>query len=144
VAQVRRIVAEGGCADRLDWHENQPFDEYIRRTRAAHVFVNPSVVAADGDAEGGCPLTVIELAAAGMPVLGSAHCDIPEAVLDGRSGFIVPERDAAALHERMEHLLLHPEIWPELGRAGRAHVEREYNRKHQPAKLETLYDRLLG
>ena len=102
------------------------------------------MLAADGDAEGGCPLTVIELSASGMPVLGSTHCDIPEAVVDGKGGFIVPERDARALHERMEHLVLHPEIWAEVGRAGRAHIEREYNQKNQPAKLEALYDRLLS
>jgi colanic acid/amylovoran biosynthesis glycosyltransferase len=144
VREVRRALAQGGCRDRVTWLGQQPFDEYMRLTREAHIFLSPSVLAADGDAEGGCPLTVIELAAAGMPVVGTDHCDIPEAVLDGESGFIVPQRDVEALAERMEHLVLHPEIWPEMGRAGRAHIEREFDRKRQAAKLEALYDRLLS
>lgn len=144
IEEIERAATDGNCADKVIWHKHQPFDEYIRLTRRAHVFLCPSVHAGDGDAEGGCPLTVIEMSAGGMPIVGSDHCDIPEVVVDGKSGFVTPERDVDALAERMEHLVLHPETWPALGRAGRAHIESEYNRKHQPAKLETLYDRVLS
>jgi colanic acid/amylovoran biosynthesis glycosyltransferase len=144
VRDVKQVLAEGNCADKFTWYEHQLFDEYIRLTREAHVFLSPSVLAANGDAEGGCPLTVIELSAAGMPIVGSDHCDIPEAVVDGEGGFIVPQRDAVALAERMEHLILHPEIWPAMGRAGRSRIDREFNQNRQPAKLEALYDLVLS
>jgi len=60
----------------------------------------------------------------GMPILSTTHCDIPEVVLDGRSGYLVPEKDIHALSEKLEYLVKHPKIWPEMGQAGREHVEK--------------------
>ena len=105
--------------------------------------MTPSVLASNGDAEGGCPVTVIELSAAGMPVLSSRHCDIPEVVLDGVSGHLAPEKDVEALTDRLEFLVTHPELWPGMGRAGRAHVEVQFNAALQPGRLENIYDELL-
>jgi glycosyltransferase involved in cell wall biosynthesis len=42
-----------------------------------------------------------------------------------------------ALAEKLTYLIEHPEIWPEMGRAGRAHVEANYN-------IDKLNDRLVG
>jgi colanic acid/amylovoran biosynthesis glycosyltransferase len=102
------------------------------------------VHAANGDAEGGAPVTLIEMSAAGLPIVASDHCDIPEVVVHGESGLIVPEGDAEALADTLLALAAAPERWPAMGRAGRAHVEREYDVAKQVAKLEALYDELAG
>lgn len=143
IAQLKQVAVDLGIADKITWYGMQPFDVYLRITRDSHLFMSPSVLAADGDAEGGCPLTILELSAAGMPILASEHCDIPEAVIDGVTGYLAPERDVDALSERLEYLVAHPEQWEAMGRAGRAHIEMEYNARAQPAKLETIYDRLI-
>jgi len=52
---------------------------------------------------------------------------------------LVPERDVAALAERIEHLADHPELWPGMGRAGRAHVEQNYNCEKLSHQLVELY-----
>ena len=127
VHALKSEAAARGVADRVTWYSGMPYDEYLRFAELAHLYLAPSVIAANGDAEGGCPVAVIELSAAGMPVLASRHCDIPEVVLDGVSGYLAPEKDVNALTDRLESLVTHPEKWPEMGRAGRAHVEAEYN-----------------
>jgi colanic acid/amylovoran biosynthesis glycosyltransferase len=83
------------------------------------------------------------MSASGMPIISTYHCDIPEVVVDGESGLLVPERDVDALAERLEYLVNHPEKWEEMGRAGRQHIEAEYDVRKQVPKLEKLYAKAL-
>jgi colanic acid/amylovoran biosynthesis glycosyltransferase len=102
----------------------------------ADVLVAASVTAADGDEEG-IPNVLKEAMASGMPVVGTRHAGIPELVEDGISGWLVPERDVAALAAALARLAAEPERWASMGRAGRAKVEREYD-------IHRLNDRFAG
>ena len=62
-----------------------------------------------------------------------------QAIIDGKSGFLVPERDVDALAERLEYLVKHPELWPEMGRAGRRFVEEHYDIKKLNRRLVEIY-----
>jgi colanic acid/amylovoran biosynthesis glycosyltransferase len=79
-----------------------------------------------GDAEGQ-GLFLQEAQACGLPVIATQHGALPEGLVPDRSGFLVPERDVDALTARLEFLLTHPEMWPEMGRAGRTFVEGRYD-----------------
>ncbi len=103
--------------------------------RSSHLFLLPSVTAGDGDMEGQ-GLVLQEAQAAGLPVVSTRHNGIPEGVRDGETGFLVPERDPAALAERLTYLVEHPEVWPAMGHAGRALVEAEFD-------IEILNDHLV-
>lgn len=116
--------------------------EIIELLRQADILLAPSVTAEDGDQEG-TPTVLMEALAQGLPVLSTQHSGIPELVQDGESGFLVPERDVDALAERLEYLITHPEIWPEMGRAGRDYVERYHDINKLNDQLVTLYQRLL-
>ena len=72
-----------------------------------------------------------------LPVIATRHGGIPELVEDGISGFLVPERDAAAITEKLVHLAEHPELWARMGSAGRAYVETHYD-------LDVLNDKLVA
>jgi colanic acid/amylovoran biosynthesis glycosyltransferase len=85
----------------------------------------------------------MEALAQGLPVLSTLHSGIPEVVQDGESGFLVPERDVDALAEKLGYLMEHPERWPEMGRAGREHIERYYDIRKLNGQLVQLYQRLL-
>jgi colanic acid/amylovoran biosynthesis glycosyltransferase len=83
------------------------------------------------------------MSAYGMPIVSTFHCDIPEVVINGESGFLVKEKDVDGLAERLEHLITHPELWESMGRTGRKHIEEEFNIVTQAAKLEAFYDSVL-
>ena len=100
-----------------------PYDAYAEEAVRAHIFLAPSVTAANGDSEGGAPTVLLEMQARGLPILSSRHADIPEVVVDNVSGYLAPERDVEALSEKLVQLLAHPEQWDEMGQAGRAHME---------------------
>lgn len=119
----------------LGWKSHE---EVIRLLQDAQILIAPSVTAKDGDQEG-IPNAIKEAMALGLPVIATQHSGIPELVEDGVSGFLVRERDADALADRLSCLLDHPEKWGDMGRAGRAKVERDYDMKTLNDRLVELY-----
>ena len=108
----------------------------------ADVFLAPSVTSNNGDQEG-TPTVIIEALARGFPVLSTLHSGIPELVQGGRSGFLVPERDSAALAGKLECLCKHPEKCCEMGKAGRDWVERLFDINKLNNQLVSIYERSL-
>ena len=121
----------------------QTQDAVINWLERSHLLIAPSVTAKNGDQEG-IPNVLKEAMAMGLPVLSTYHSGIPELVENGVSGFLVPERDPAALAERLGHLADHPELWPAMGRAGRAKIEAEYDINKLNDELVCLYQSLLS
>lgn len=120
----------------------QSHEGLLRAAAGCHLFVSPSVRAADGDTEGGAPVTIIEMAASGMPVVSTTHCDIPEVLEDGVSGLLAPERDVSALAERITYLLDHPERWSAMAHAARSRIEAEFDSVLQGQRLASIYESL--
>lgn len=139
---VERAILRASLWDRVVMRGALPHAETLREMQKAHLFVLPSLTASDGDMEG-TPTVLMEAQASGMPVVSTFHADIPEVVLDGESGFLVPERDSRVLADRLSHLLKNPDLWPEIGQAGRRHIERRYNIHREAQNLEEIYAALL-
>ncbi|MDJ0588425.1 MAG: glycosyltransferase [Pleurocapsa sp. MO_226.B13] len=117
----------------MGWRNETEIVEILSNTQ---IFVAPSVTAADGNQD--APINVLkEAMAIGLPVVSTYHGGIPELVEDGKSGFLVPEKDAAALAERLSYLIEHPEFWSPMGKAGREFVLKHYN-------LEQINDDLIN
>ena len=120
----------------------QPHDVFLKEAERNHIFISPSVTASDGDTEGGAPVSIIEMAASGMPIVSTAHCDIPEIVLDGVTGFLAEERDVSGLLSILNRLIDYPD-WNQMLISGRKHVESEYNAEIQADKLAELYQKVV-
>jgi colanic acid/amylovoran biosynthesis glycosyltransferase len=110
--------------------------------RDSHIFILPSVTAADGDMEG-IPVVLMEAMAAGLPAVSTYHSGIPELIKNGTNGFLVPEKDVDALAEKLEYLITHPENWPKIGAASREYVQKNYDIKILNQKLIKIYKSLL-
>ncbi len=118
--------------------QNEALDLY----QQAHIFILPGVIGRNGGTEGQ-GLVLQEAQAVGLPIVSTSVGGIPEGMLDGKSGFLVPERDVDALSDRFRYLVEHPELWPEMGRCGRRLVEEKYDIKILNSKLVRIYDALL-
>ena len=140
-AALERQARELG--DRVRFLGELPSEEVANWMRRASVLAAPSLTAADGDAEG-LPNVVVEAAASGLPVVGSRHSGIPEAIEDGVSGFLVPENDTGALAARLRDLLGSESLRLEMGIAARRLAERKFNRQLLTARLESIYDEVAG
>jgi glycosyltransferase involved in cell wall biosynthesis len=112
--------------------------EAVRREMArASVLLAPSVVARDGDRESGM-LVVKEAGASGLPVVASQHGGIPEIVVDGETGWLVPERDVDALAQNLLMLAADPGLRARAGEAARARMAERYDTVKQNRTLEAL------
>jgi colanic acid/amylovoran biosynthesis glycosyltransferase len=96
--ELERLASDLGVTDRVRFVGWLSREAMPRAMAEADCMVAPSVTAADGDMEG-LPLVIVEAMATGLPVIGTRHSGIPEAVLDGQNGLIVEERDVAGLAE---------------------------------------------
>ncbi len=107
--------------------------------RKAAMLLLPSIRTATGRVEG-LGMVMLEAAATGVPVIGSRIGGIPEAVIDGQTGFLVPERDTDMLARRMDDLLGDPMMRHRMGDEARAFIELKFDIRHQTRILEGLYD----
>jgi len=75
----------------------------------------------------GMPVSVLEAMAAGLPVVASAVDGLEEVVIDGKTGFLTPPGDAAALAARLGQLIDDPSLRNALGKAGRERAEEYFS-----------------
>lgn len=136
--RIERQVDGLGLRQRVQVTGQQDQKEVISHLRRSHLLIAPSVTASDGDQEG-IPNVLKEAMATGIPVLATSHSGIPELVEDGVSGHLVEERNVDALAAGLVRLLESPETWPEMGRAGRAKVEAEFDSGNLNDELVELY-----
>jgi colanic acid/amylovoran biosynthesis glycosyltransferase len=103
-------------------HNEEVADLY----READVFILTSVTSQDGDMEGQ-GLVLQEAQSTGLPVISTLHNGIPDGVLDGVSGFLVPEKDAAAAARRLAELSGDAGLRFRMGKAGSDFVRINYD-----------------
>lgn len=131
-----------GIHDRVRFLGGLPPEEVRRWMRRAWLLAAPSITARDGDSEG-LPTVICEAAAVGLPVVASIHSGLKEAVLDGKTGLLVPEGDVTALASAIAGLLRDPVLRRHMASAARRLGEERFSRDRQIARLEAHYDRLL-
>ncbi|MDR3637997.1 MAG: glycosyltransferase, partial [Isosphaeraceae bacterium] len=92
----------------------------------AAVVVVPSRQLGSGDRDG-LPNVILEALGSARPVVATAVGGIPEVVVDGRNGFLVPPDDPAALADAIRHILTNRDDARRLGLAGAALVRSDFD-----------------
>jgi colanic acid/amylovoran biosynthesis glycosyltransferase len=141
--RLRALAASLGVADRVEFLGARPHAEVLAMMRKAAMLVLPGIRTATGREEG-LGMVLLEAAATGVPIIGSRIGGIPECIVDGKTGFLVPERDEEALAARMAELLKDPVRRKSMGAAGRALIEDRFDIDRQTAALENFYDSVLA
>ena len=137
--KIMQAVQDGGLAGKVTFLGYQPHSVFFDEAFKHDIFLSPSVTAQSGDTEGGAPVTIIEMAATGMPVVSTKHCDIPGVILDEQTGLLAEERDVEGLYERLRWFVDNPDKWQDMLEKGRKHLEAEFDAKKQGKKLAELY-----
>ncbi len=146
-AEKRRILA---TVDRCDLNGSvrmlgyQPHARLLEEARRHHIFLSPSITARDGDTEGGAPVSLIEMAASGIVVVSTNHCDIPGVVRHGVTGLLADERDVNGLVTNLEWLVEHPDRWDAMRTAARKHIESRFDARAQGERQAEIYRSLAG
>jgi colanic acid/amylovoran biosynthesis glycosyltransferase len=134
---LESLVADLDLNTSVRFHGACAGDEIKRLLAQAHLFLLCSVnVAGDQEGQG---LALQEAQACGLPVVATIHGALPEGILPGRSGFLVPERDDRALAAALNELATQSKTWADMGRVGRAFVEEHYDIRKLNTSLLAIY-----
>ncbi|SDZ98254.1 Glycosyltransferase involved in cell wall bisynthesis [Haloplanus vescus] len=127
-------IEERGLSDRVFLTGYR--DDVPRILAASDVLVLPSF-------REGTPRVITEAMASGLPVVATDIAGIPEQVLDGENGYLVPTGDAAAVREGVGDLLRDSELRERMGERGLERVE-EFSAEAMVGQLDGVYQELIG
>ncbi len=137
--EIEQLAAELGVREAVTLRGFLAQEELRELYAQSHFFLHPSELTADQNQEG-IPNSMLEAMSTGLPVLATLHGGIPEAVENGKTGILVPERDAAGLLHAMLELAENPVRALAMGAAASASVAAEFAHRRQVEKLENYYD----
>ncbi len=140
--ELHKLVISLGIESNVIFCGEQTQAEIIKLYENSHLFVLSSVTASNGDKEGQ-GLVLQEAQACGLPVVSTLHNGIPEGILDGTSGYLVPEQDIESLANAIEKLIIDPLQWEQMGNAGRNYVAAKYEIKLLIPQLCQIYRNIL-
>jgi glycosyltransferase involved in cell wall biosynthesis len=103
----------------------------------ADIFVLPTRYPPEGQ-----PFAILEAMAAGVPVVSTPRGAIPDMVVDGETGVLVPEGDQAALEAALRRLVASPEERARLGAAARVRFLERFTEEAMTRRLIEVMDRV--
>jgi glycosyltransferase involved in cell wall biosynthesis len=116
-ADVEQLARDMGLADAVQFPGFLDHDGKRREGNAADIFINTNRI-------DNMPVAVLEAGAMGLPVVATAVGGVPDLLVDGRDGVLVPDDDDAAMADAILRLLQDPELAGRLSRNGRLLAER--------------------
>ena len=132
VARLERRIDELGIGARVDvlgWVSGADKD---RQLAEATLLTLPSY-------QEGLPMSILEAMGAGLPVVSTPIAGIPEAVIDGETGYLVAPGDPSALADRLTTLLRDPAGAARMGAAARARAQSVFALDVVATELDALW-----
>ena len=103
--------------------------------KAFDIFVMSSVTE-------GLGTSLLDAMTAGKPIVATTAGGIPEVVVDGKTGFLVPPRDHQAMADAIVRLLKEEAVRTRMGAAGRARAESRFSAERMVQETLRLYQRV--
>lgn len=129
---ARHTALRHGVAERVEFLGRRSPREVEGIIGACDALVLPSSVE-------GLPYVILEAMACSKPVVSTRAFGIPEAVVDGVTGFLVEPGDVAALLRALHALATDPSLCARMGHAGRARFEERFTLERQIDAMSALY-----
>ncbi|TDI63165.1 MAG: colanic acid biosynthesis glycosyltransferase WcaL [Alphaproteobacteria bacterium] len=133
-AQARNL----GIADRVQFRGPQAFDEVRAAYGAADLFVLPCRIAGNGDRDG-LPNVLMEAQSQSLAVISTTVSAVPELVVHGTTGLLVPPDDASMLTQALESLITDPALRIRYGAAGAQRVSQAFSQDALIGELAALF-----
>lgn len=138
--QCRELAGKLGINEAVTFLGTQPPRTVQDEMRKVRCLVQHSVRASNGDCEG-TPVAVLEAGASGLPVVATHHGGIPDVIVEGKTGFLVAERDIEEMARAMLRLAADPLLAANMGLWARSHIETNFS---QARSLDRLWKIIEG
>jgi len=134
LSQTRSLAVSLGLEDRVHFlGQRMDVDRILANAQVGLLITNWE----------GFPLSILEAMRANLPVVASGVGGVSESVVDGVTGFVVPQGDVDVLRERLGRLLSDPALRASLGMRGRAEYETHFALERSVSKTLAVYESVL-
>ncbi len=135
------MVSQRGLQQHVVITGGVPWEELPAHYAAGDVFAMPCRTRQRGWDVEGLGIVYLEASATGLAVVSGDSGGAPDAVLEGKTGFVVGGDDEDALVERITRLLTDPELAAQMGATGRDWVQSRWGWERSALRLRLLLDR---
>ena len=142
IDRLRRRADELGLSDRILWLGARDQRAVIELYRSSDLFVLPCREASDGDRDG-LPNVLMEAQSQGLACLSTDFSEIPELIVNGETGLLVPSAEAAPLGSALESLIRSPGERVRLGLAGYKRVRSRFESEAGIRKIAMLLRQIM-
>jgi glycosyltransferase involved in cell wall biosynthesis len=133
----KELVQTLDIKDHVVFHGSKPHDFVKEKMKRATLFLQHSVTAPDGDMEG-LPVALLEAMASGAVVVSTKHSGIVEAVINGKTGFLVEEHDVEDMADKCLRLLRDMNMINAMRASARNRIEEFYSVDKQVSSLKKI------
>lgn len=135
--ELEQLARALGIAEHVELPGEIAHDEVPAFLQGLDIFAMPSTAEGFG-------VSAVEAGAMELSSVASDVHGIPDVVLDGETGTLVPPRDVAAIADALERLARDAGLRARMGRAARAYVDRAYRWEENARLMESLYAEMVG
>jgi glycosyltransferase involved in cell wall biosynthesis len=131
--EIKSKVIQEGLSDVISFHGKKVGPEKAKIFNNADIFILPS--------HNECfPLVNLEAMQFSLPVITTTVGGIPDMVINGETGFLIPPKDPSALAEKLDQLIQDPEMRIKMGLAGRKFYEASFTMKTFEVKMKNILE----
>ena len=134
-SRAEAFCREHGLRDRVFFFGNIPNLEEV--LGSADLFLLPSEAESFG-------MAALEAMASEVPVIATRAGGLPEVVIEGESGYLLPVGDVDGMAERAIEILSDPALQRRLGQAGRQLADEQFNVSRVVPIYRQFYERIIA
>ncbi|MBL8695757.1 MAG: glycosyltransferase family 4 protein [Planctomycetes bacterium] len=135
---LRARIAELGIGERVKLLGALPQNQVVEHLQGAAIGTLPCVVDSDGNRDA-LPTSLLESMGCGLPVVSTPVGGVPEIVVDGETGLLVPPGDASSLAQALQSLLEAPRRARAMGASARRRAEDLFDLHRNSRRLRGLF-----
>jgi len=140
LAKLKALAIQLGLSDRVSWAGALAQADVLDCYRQSDIFALACRIAADGDRDG-LPNVLVEAASQKLACVSTNVSGVPELLIDGENGLVVPPDDPQALAAALQRLIRDPALRKRLGEAAERRVREQFDHRSSIGQLKTLFER---
>jgi glycosyltransferase involved in cell wall biosynthesis len=126
-----------------EWEEKDVIEWWGYQDDMPSFYKQANIICLPSYGKEGVPRTLIEAASAGKPIVTTDNTGCRDAVIDGKTGFIVPIKDSESLAEKLKHLIENSELRKQMGQRGREFAEETFAMDLIAKQTEDIYNSVI-
>ncbi|TCL68347.1 glycosyltransferase family 4 protein [Rhizobium sp. BK251] len=137
--KLKPLAAKLGLEERIRWRGALAQEDVLDAYRRADIFALACRVASNGDRDG-LPNVLVEASSQRLPCISTNVSGVPELLIDGENGLVVPPQDPQSLAVALERAIRDPELRRRLGDAAEIRVREHFDHHSSIHQLARLFE----